>query len=170
MKNGNFLNLKKANTASDQILTSICEKYLSNQFNSESGIESITEINEAIDSNSSIINRIDSFSVNQLALFNCIVRYRFSTLSVSSSDALKSYIESDIGIQGIKYILSDVHGEIKNIRNVGISTICEINDFINSFNEIIDQFFDFSDIDRICVELFKKAFDFEICIEHLKKR
>jgi len=39
----------------------------------------------------------------------------------------------------------------------------------NSFNEIIDKVFDFSDIDRICVELFKKAFDFEICIEHLKK-
>ena len=77
LKNGNFLNLKKGNTASDQILTSICEKYLSNQFNSESGNESITEIIEEIDSNNSIINRIDAFSVNQKALFNCIVRYRF---------------------------------------------------------------------------------------------
>jgi len=59
--------------------------------------------------------------------------------------------------------------EIKNIRNVGISTICEINDLINSFNEIIDTVFDFSDIDRIFVKLFKKANYFEIYIEHLKK-
>ena len=29
--------------------------------------------------------------------------------------------------------------------------------------------FDFSDIDGIFVELFKKANDFEICIEHLKR-
>ena len=77
LKNGNFLNLKKGNTASNQILTSICKKYLSDQFNSESGNESITEIIEEIDSNNSIINRIDAFSVNQKALFNCIVRYRF---------------------------------------------------------------------------------------------
>ena len=44
-----------------------------------------------------------------------------------------------------------------------------INDFVNSLNEIIDKVFDFSDIDKIFVELFKKAFDFEICIEHLKR-
>ena len=58
---------------------------------------------------------------------------------------------------------------IRNIRNVGISIICGINDFVNSFNEIIDKVFDTANIDGICVELFKKANDFEICIEHLKK-
>ena len=58
---------------------------------------------------------------------------------------------------------------IKNIRNVGISTICEINDFINSFNEIIDKVYNYSPIDGICVEYFKKANYFEIHIEHLKK-
>ena len=57
---------------------------------------------------------------------------------------------------------------IKNIRDLGISTISEINDFINSFNEIIDKIYDYSPIDGICVELFKKAKLFEICIEHLK--
>jgi len=51
LKNDNFLKLKKGNTASNQILTSICEKHLLNQFNSESGNESITEIIEEIDSN-----------------------------------------------------------------------------------------------------------------------
>ena len=168
LKNGNFLNLKKGNTASNQILTSICEKYLSNQFNSVSGNESITEIIEEIDSNTSIINRIDSLSVKQLALFNGLVRYRFSTLSDRSADAIKSYIESDIGIQGVKFILSNTHKTIKNIQDLGISTICEIYDFINSFNEIIDKVSNYSDIDKIFVELFKNAFDFEICIEHLK--
>ena len=88
--NGNFLNLKEGNTTSDQLLTSLCEKHLSNQYNSsESGNEPITEIIEEIDSNNSSINKIDALSVNQLALFNCIVRYRF-TLSVSSSDAIPS--------------------------------------------------------------------------------
>ena len=168
LKNGDFLNLEKGNTASNQLLTSLCEKYLSNQFNSESGNESITEINEEVDSNNSIINRIDSFSVNQKALFNCIVRYRFSTLSDSSSDAIKSYIESDIGIQGVKFILSDSQKTIKNIRDLGINTVCEINDFINSFNEIIDKIYNYSDIDGIFVKLFKKAKLFDVCIEHLK--
>jgi len=51
LKNGNFLNLKKGNTASNQILTSICEKYLSNQFKIESINESLTEINVEINSN-----------------------------------------------------------------------------------------------------------------------
>jgi hypothetical protein len=90
LKNGNFLSLKKGNAASNQLLTSICGKYLSDQFNSESGNEPISEIIEDIDSNNSIINRIDLLSVKQLALFNCIVRYRYSTLSDTSADAIPS--------------------------------------------------------------------------------
>jgi len=171
LKNDNFLSLKEGNTATNQILRSICEKYLSNQFNSESGNESITKIIEEIDYNDSIINRIDEFSVNQKALFNCIVRYRFSTLSVSSSDAIPSTrdIESDIGIQGVKFILSDSPKTIKNIRDLGINTICEINDFINSFKKIVKTVYNYSNIEEIFVELFKKANYFEIYIEHLKK-
>jgi len=42
------------------------------------------------------------------------------------------------------------------------------NDFVNSINEIIDKVNNYSDIDRIFVKLFKKANDFDICIEHLK--
>jgi len=61
-----------------------------------------------------------------------------------------------------------MHGEIKNIQDLGISTICEINDFINSFNEIIDKVSNYSPIDKFFVELFKKANYFEICTEHLK--
>jgi formyltetrahydrofolate synthetase len=76
---------------------------------------------------------------------------------------------SDIGIQGAKFILSDIHGEIKNIRDFGISTICEINDFVNSFDEIIDKVSNYSIIDGIFVELFKKAKLFDICLEHLKR-
>jgi len=60
-------------------------------------------------------------------------------------------------------------GGIISILNVGISIICVINDFINSFNEIIDKVYDYSKVDGIFVELFKKAKLFEICIEHLKR-
>ena len=169
----NQINLKTFSTLEDvdKNTVTICgQNGLLDQFNSESGNESITEINEEINSNNSIINRIDSFSVKQKALFNCIVRYRFSTLSVSSSDAIPSTrdIESDIGIKGIKLILSNTTKTIKNIQDLGISTICEINDFINSFNEIIDKIYNYSDIDGIFVKLFKKAKLFDVCIEHLK--
>ena len=58
---------------------------------------------------------------------------------------------------------------IRNIQNGGISAISEINDFVNSFNEIIDKEYNYSNIDRIFVKLFKKAKLFEICIEHLKR-
>ena len=118
--------------------------------------------------NNSSINKIDALSVKQKALFNGLVRYRFSTLSVRSSDAIKTYIGSDIGIQGVKFILSDSPKTIKNIRDLGINTVCEINDFINSFNEIIDKIYNYSDIDGIFVKLFKKAKLFDVCIEHLK--
>ena len=122
----NQINLKTLSDCESQSvdeLEGVCEKYGSIIINPISIHPSI--------------NRIDAFSVNQKALFNCIVRYRFSTLSDSSSDAIKSYIESDIGIQGVKFILSDSQKTIKNIRDLGINTVCEINDFINSFNEII---------------------------------
>jgi len=58
---------------------------------------------------------------------------------------------------------------IRNIQNVGISTISEIIDFVNSINEIIDKEYDYSKVDGIFVELFKKAKLFEIYIEHLKR-
>jgi len=58
---------------------------------------------------------------------------------------------------------------IRNIRNVGKSIICEINNFINSFNGIIDKVYNYSPIDKIFAELLKKAKLFEICIEHLKR-
>ena len=58
---------------------------------------------------------------------------------------------------------------IRNIRNVGKSIICEINNFINSLNEIIDKVFDTASIDKIFAKFFKKAKLFEICIEHLKR-
>jgi len=59
--------------------------------------------------------------------------------------------------------------KIKNIRNVGKSTICEINDFINSFNEIIEKISNYIKVERFFVKLFKKANYFEIYIEHLKR-
>ena len=114
------------------------------------------------------INRIDAFSVNQKALFNAILGNRFSTLSLSSSDALKTYMGSDIGIHGAKLILSNMPGGIINNRNVSINTKSEINDFVNSFDEIIDKVSNYSGIDKIFVELFKKANDFDFCLEHLK--
>ena len=58
---------------------------------------------------------------------------------------------------------------MKNIRNVGISTICKMNDFVNSSHEIMDKVSNYSDIDKIFVKLFKNAFDFEICLGDLKK-
>ena len=58
---------------------------------------------------------------------------------------------------------------IRNIRYVGISIICGINDFVNSLNEIIDKEYNYSSIDKIFVKLFKKAKLFEICIEHIKR-
>ena len=58
---------------------------------------------------------------------------------------------------------------IINIQNVGISTISKMNDFVKSYNKIIEKEFIFSDIDKIFVKLFKKAKLFEIRIEHLKR-
>jgi len=48
-----------------------------------------------------------------------------------------------------------------------MDTKSQNNDFVNFLNEV-DKVFDFSDIDKIFVKLFKKANYFEICIEHLK--
>ena len=61
-----------------------------------------------------------------------------------------------------------MHGEIKNIQDLSINTICEINDFINSFNEIIDKVSNYIKVERFFVKFFKKAKFFDVCIEHLK--
>ena len=53
-------------------------------------------------------------------------------------------MDSDIGIQGIKFILSSMPGVIKSIQNVSINTKFEMNDFVNSFNEIIDKVSNYS--------------------------
>jgi len=77
-------------------------------------------------------------------------------------------MEPDIGIKRAKFNLSNRPGEIISIRNVSINTISEINDFVISLNEV-DKMYNYSKIDKILVELFKKAKLFEICIEHLKR-
>jgi len=51
---------------------------------------------------------------------------------------------------------------------LSINTKFEINDFVNSFNGIIDKVYNYSPIDKIFVKLFKKAKLFDVCIEHLK--
>ena len=123
---------------------------------------------EDVDNHPSI-NRIDAFSVNQKALFNVLLRYRFSTLSVSSSDALKTYMGSDMGIQGAKFILSNTHKTIKNIRDIDINTLYEIYDFVKSFDQIIDRVSNCIKVDGIFIKLFKKAKLFDFCLGDLKQ-
>ena len=60
-------------------------------------------------------------------------------------------------------------GGIISIQNVSINTISEINDFINSFNGIIDKVYNYSPIDKIFAELFKKANYFDFHTSDLKK-
>ena len=84
-----------------------------------------------------MIQKITDYSIEQKSLFNNILHYRFSKLSVRSSDALKSYMRSDISIQGILFILCHPESELRNIRHAGVSAIAEINDFVNSLLELI---------------------------------
>ena len=58
---------------------------------------------------------------------------------------------------------------IRNSRNVGISTISEMNDFVNSFNKIVIRESNYSNIDKIFAELFKKANYFDFGIDNLKE-
>ena len=60
-------------------------------------------------------------------------------------------------------------GGIINNRNLSINTKSEINDFVNSFDEIIDKVCNYSTIDGIFVKLFKKANYFDFCLGDLKK-
>ena len=165
-----LINLKTFSTLEENlILDELSQDTVKASAKSVDELDGLFERNRNFKINPLLVqNRIDTLSVNQLALFMGLVRYRFSTLSVNSSDAIKTYIESDIGIKGIKFILSDTPKTIKNIQDVGISTICEMYDFINSFNEIIDKVYNYSNIDGIFVKLFKKAKLFDVCIEHFK--
>ena len=47
-------------------------------------------------------------------------------------------MKSDISIQGVIFILSNPESELQNIRNVGVSAIAEINDFVDSLMELIE--------------------------------
>ena len=44
-----------------------------------------------------------------------------------------------------------------------------MNDFVNSFNKIVDKESNYSNIDKIFAELFKKANDFDIWHRRFKK-
>ena len=58
---------------------------------------------------------------------------------------------------------------IISIQNVSISTICKMNDFVNSINKIIDRESNYSNIDKIFAELFKKANDFDFWHRQFKR-
>jgi len=60
-------------------------------------------------------------------------------------------------------------GGIKSIQNMSINTKFEMNDFVNSFNKIIDKVSNYSPIDKIFAELFKKANYFDFHTSDLKK-
>ena len=60
-------------------------------------------------------------------------------------------------------------GRIINIQNVGISTICKMNDFVNSINKIIDRESNYSNTDKNFAELFKKANNFDIWHRQFKR-
>jgi len=72
-------------------------------------------------------------------------------------------------MQGVKFILSDTSKTIENIQDLGINTICEINDFVSSFDEIIDNVSNYIKVERFFVKLFKKANYFYFHLEHLKQ-
>ena len=100
----------------------------------------ISEINDFVNSFNEIIDKVDNYSkVDEIFV-----------------ELFKKAFDFEICIEHLK-------------KDENLSAICEINDFINSFNEIVDTVYNYSNIEEIFVEFFKKAIDFEICIEHLKR-
>ena len=63
-------------------------------------------------------------------------------------------MKSDISIQGVIFILCHPESELRNIPNVGVSIISEINDFVNSFMELIDTVSNCPNEEDINIHLF----------------
>lgn len=147
--NGSFINLRKCGRKSNIELIDLSTKYEIHFLDEKPKIEILSEkpLNP-------LINKIADLSVKQKSLLLNILKYRFSKLSVRSSNALKSFMDSDINMQGVKFILSNTETELRNIRNVGVNSISEINDFVDSLKELIETVSSYSDEHDIIVELF----------------
>lgn len=143
----NFLKLKNCGQKSNLELIELCKKH-------EIRLKRSMTILLNENTENHIVQKIKALSVKQKSLLLNILKYRFSKLSVRSSNALKAYLESDISIQGVKAILSSPESELRNIRNVGANTISEINDFVNSLKELIETVSNYSNEEDIVVELF----------------
>ena len=146
-ENDDFLKLKNCGQKSNLELIELCRKY-------ELTLRKSIVVLLGENPKKSFIQKINDYSIKQKSLFNTILQYRFSKLSVRSSDALKSYMQSDISIQGVIFILCHPESELRNIRHVGVSAIAEINDFVNSLLELIDTVSNCSNEENINIHLF----------------
>lgn len=146
---GTFINLRKCGQKSNKELIDLSTKYEIYFLDENPKIEILIE-----EPPNPFIRKITNLSITQKSLLLNILNYRFSKLSVRSSNALKSFMESNISMQDVRFLLSNSESELRSIRNVGANTISEINDFINSLKELIETVSKYSDEDDIVVELF----------------
>ena len=144
---GDFLKLRNCGQKSNIELVEVCKKY------EKLTIKPKSENFEVIQTNPLLV-KIESLTIRQKQIINNLLENQFKELSVRSSKALLSYLDSDISIKGIKSILSNQESEIRNLRNIGEKSIEEINSFINSVKENIDLVSVFENEDEITIELF----------------
>lgn len=152
-ENFDFLKLRNCGAKSNLELIGICHKYEKIVYQPKNEIfpEKLIIPENTVNP---IIEKIDSLSIRQKKIVNNLIETHLNELSVRSSNALRAYFGSDIGIIGIKLILSNQESEIKYMRNVGERSIIEINGYVALIIELIELISLFENETEITVELF----------------
>lgn len=121
--NGTFLGLRNCGKRTNRELIELCNKYDS-------------KIN--IDSNENQF--FAALSINEIKALNDFIQFEFGLLSVRSKNALRNLLEDNVEISSfLEKILLDKNFDIYSIRNVGVKSALELQNFIEKVKSLIFQ-------------------------------
>ncbi|MBI9038341.1 MAG: hypothetical protein JEY97_09430 [Bacteroidales bacterium] len=133
LENSNFKKLQNCGDISNKELLTICKKY--NYFRKH-----LDNQRKEIISKNPFVQAIETFSSEQENIINNLITSKFKKLSIRSSKALSSYLNSSINISGLnEYYFKTPNFDFKVLKNVGITAKIEMTRFLSDIKKMIES-------------------------------
>lgn len=126
-----FINLRNCGRNSNEELITLCLKYMDYENN---------HFPEPLKPEEQLIAITTNFTRTQREIVNSFIEINANNLSNRSKNAIFSFLNGNLKIRNvIDSILSNDKFNFKNIKNVGIKTVTELESFIESIKEFIEK-------------------------------
>jgi hypothetical protein len=136
--NKSFKNLKRVGEKSSKELYFICEKYIDKNLFLELNLVEIIENPK--------LNSIKKLSKNKLELIDIFIEYKLAFLSARNYNALSSFLNNNFQILNIsEKIFTNDEFKTKNIKNIGVSSIPEIEKFLFELESFVENLININD-------------------------